>query len=467
MPDWMSSLDFDQGLEMPAGTIPGVQGEDLLGFSGDMTAAAPAEKEEKQARPAAEEATELEASEMPDWLRGVAGLGREEEVAPATDAEGVPVSADLLNQIQDLKFAAITGSKEPRPETEAETVGALKNVSGVIQPELIFDGSTLTASTSTGEMIITADQSQRIDLIRRMVSQEKTSAAEGGRQRVSLPILRWIAAVLLALAVLAPVALGVTLLPPGIAVADQGQLTAAANTISALPEGGTVLVAFEYEPDTAAEMQPLADALLKRLAARESLTVYAISTRPTGPAMAEAAFSRADVQPRLASNGGTWIDLGYVSGRTNGVNSLTVGATAGATSPWATDFRGQPISIRTTRLLDGTVDLIVVVTAQADDLRMWVEQAGQPAGIPILAAVSAGAAPMAQPYRMSGQVPAVLSGVNDAVAFGLSGGDLPDPGLSARWNGQALGGAAVVLLIVLGSLIYGLGSFRDRQEQER
>ena len=40
----MSSLDFDKGLEMPTGAIPEIQGEDLLGFSGDMTAAAPAEK---------------------------------------------------------------------------------------------------------------------------------------------------------------------------------------------------------------------------------------------------------------------------------------------------------------------------------------------------------------------------------------------------------------------------------------
>jgi hypothetical protein len=56
--------------------------------------------------------------------------------------------------------------------------------------------------------------------------------------------------------------------------------------------------------------------------------------------------------------------------------------------------------------------------------------------------------------------------VNDAVAYSALENSDRSPGLRAAWNGQVVGSVAAVLLIFIGSLIYGFRAFRQQQEQE-
>jgi hypothetical protein len=229
--------------------------------------------------------------------------------------------------------------------------------------------------------------------------------------------------------------------------------------IADLPAASTVLVAFEYEPDTAAEMQPLAEALLNHLARRNDITVLALSTRPTGAAMAQSAMAALERTPS------SWVNVGYISGGPTGISALMTGALPGFASPLQTDYRGKTLNTQAARLPDLEPGLIIVLAARSEHLRAWIEQAGTPLQTPVLAAVSAGASPLAYPYEQSGQLVAVLSGINDAVAYNALEGGSGEDELITTWNAQGIGGTAAAMLILIGGVVYGLRALRQQQEQ--
>jgi hypothetical protein len=436
--------------------VPPLPGGDLLGLASAL--------DEKPAEPeAAESAVAPAGDELTGWLQGL----QEPAGIPEMGLPAAPIAPELLDQIKDLRFEAIAGEAAQAAQGTSETVGALKDVSGVIQPELIFEGSTLRVSEPVQELIVSERQAEQIALVRKLLARETQGAPAAGEQRRALP-LRWLAAVLLIVAVAAPVALNLLPLkpPPAEQLPSRGA-AAAYRTIQSLAAAeSTVLVAIEYEPDTNPELAPLATALLADLAAQPGTTVYTISTRATGPAMADAVLHQPGIEERLAERGGTWANLGYISGRTSGIYSLAIGASRNVIAPWQSGAPEQAAADSVLPLSGSPVDLIIVVAARGDDLRGWIEQAARPTGIPVLAAMSAGAAPLAQPYADSGQAAAVLSGVNDAVAYRSLSGQAANDALLVTWNTQASGSAAAAALIVLSSLLYGISRLRNRQEPQ-
>lgn len=456
--DWLQGFDFEDELGLaeagPGGAA--LDGEDLLGFSGSLLEPA----EPPDAEPGEGEALPAAPGELPAWLRA----GPEGVVEPAPGGE------DLLDRIQGLRFTAIAG-EEPADGREAgvETVGALKHVTGVIQPELIFEGSTLAVDEPVQELIVTPGDLEQVALVERLLAEEAQPPGVQGRRR-ALPVLRWLVAVLLIAAA------GVPLLPgaDGAALFPEprgGQNVGAFYGVleEAAQGGARVLIAFEYEPDTAAEMQPLAGAVLSHLLRAEGARVYAVSTRPLGPAMAEAAREQEDVAALLAGQQEAWTNLGYLPGRAVGINSLVNGAPAGARPPFAADAAGQPTGLGARDLEDLGVDLIVVLAARPEDVQVWIEQAGALAGEGqrMVAAVSQRALPAAQPYVASGQLAGTLSGLSDAAAYRALLGGPPPAALTTRLNAQMVAAGAAALLIVLGGVFFGLSSLRQQQEQAR
>jgi hypothetical protein len=108
--------------------------------------------------------------------------------------------------------------------------------------------------------------------------------------------------------------------------------------------------------------------------------------------------------------------------------------------------------------------LVIVVAAQAEDLRAWVEQISPSAGYPIVAAMSVSSTPMTIPYVQSGQVAALVSGINDAVSYRALENQTPSPLLAAKWNAQALGGAAAAAMILAGAVFNILRAIQQSQE---
>lgn len=456
--DWLAVLDFSDEPVAPVGV-------DLLGLSTELEEPVVEPPKEEEPPPSAEEEQEVRAAdfgELPEWLQGmgkVAGMPAQPRRPQVAAAAGV--SPEELEQIQDLRFEALTGAQATDRDEQAESVGALKDVRGVIQPELIFEGSTLTAAEPIEQIVITDAQTRQVEMVQRLLARESDAFA-AVEKKSRLPIVRWLIAVVMILAVAAPLLMGLFILPPPAPSPDVSAAYDAIEGIAALD--AVVLVAFEYEPDSAGEIEPLADALLWHLAQRPNITVYTITTQPTGVAMADAVLSRPSIQSHLLENGGTWQNLGYVSGRANGVSSLAVGAEIDPASPLSFDASGQPTGLEGNNLTAASVDHLIVLAARPEDARIWIEQASRPTGIPILAAVGASAAPLLRPYADSGQLVALLSGLNDAVAYWRQGGHQVGRALLSLYNAQAVGSVIAAALILIGGIVYGTLLRRSQTE---
>lgn len=458
--DWLATLDGEEGFELPPDeSLAPAGGEDLLGLSGDLE---PAEPGEAEGIAFAEEEEVAKLGEMPEWI---ASLQEPDEEGPTGEEEPEPTPEETLaGQIADLRYERITGEPREAGGESPETVGALRDVMGAIQPEMIFEGMELTVEAPVEAPVVTGEEAARIALVEELLAAEAEPVSVGDVERGGLPIIRWIAALVLIAAVAVPLVTDRTYFTH--AGAGDG-VRPAFETLDALADGpATVLAAFEYGPETAAELEPLASALLAHLAGGEDVTVLAVSTKPTGPAMAQAVLAAPEIAPRLAAQGG-WANLGYVAGEASGISTLALGPPPRVDSPLAADYRGEPTGMPATSLAGGDFDLVLVFAAQPEDLRAWVEQAGGPTGVPLLAGMSVRAAPFALPYEQSGQVIAVLSGVNDAVAYGALAGGSPPERTIATWNAQALGGAAAAVLIVAGGIVVAVLPRRRRPEDRR
>lgn len=454
--DWLAALDFS---DEPVAPI----GEDLLGLLSEPSAEA--DEGVDEAAESSEEqkvAKAVDFGDLPEWLQGMgemAGMALPDSERPLTPSDNV--SAEELAEIQDLRYEALTGQDRDQRREQTESVGALKDVRGVIQPELIFEGSTLAVTEPVQQVIVTPAQAQQVEQVQRLLQYETATftASEAG---LKLPIVRWLVALVILLAVAGSLIGRAFILPapqPAPSVTSAYQAIEGMTAIDAV-----VLVAFEYGPDAAGEMNPLAEALLWHMAQKPNVTVLTISTQPTGPAMADAILRRGGIQPRLAANGGTWQNLGYVSGGINGVSSLAGRSAIDISSPFSFDNAGRPTGLAATSLQTASVDQMIVVAARPDDARMWIEQASQPTGIPLIAAVGASAAPLLRPYASSGQVAGLLVGLNDAVAYWRLGGQQVGQSLLSRYNAQAIGSLAATALILIGGIVYGILSLRNRKE---
>lgn len=69
------------------------------------------------------------------------------------------------------------------------------------------------------------------------------------------------------------------------------------------------------------------------------------------------------------------------------------------------------------RLRRAEPDLMLIVTADAQDAIHWLEQAGPMTDAPAIAVTSAGAAPMLRPYMETGQLQGLVQGYSGAGAF--------------------------------------------------
>ncbi len=156
--------------------------------------------------------------------------------------------------------------------------------------------------------------------------------------------------------------------------------------VNQLPGNAPVLIAWEYGPAEADEMDRVAGPLMEHLLRRDARLIV-VSTRLEGPAAAEALLASRltdglSERPRRIAN------LGYLPGQAAGVREA-IGTLEGRTEA----VTGLPASqmeamVGVHSIAD--VKMVVVLAAQPDDLRIWVEQisAVHP-NVPVVAGVSA------------------------------------------------------------------------------
>ncbi len=386
------------------------------------------EPEQSSHIPAFSEGTEdITPGELPSWLKAI-----------------------RPNEIGGEKGA---GSEEIKPDSEApeneERVGPLAGLSGVLPAEAI---QAIKPPVYTARLELTDSQSQHVAALTKILEEEGQPKEDHHRQTV-LParLLITIMSAALLLAVFVPmVSQNIIVHEPEVDILPES--AEVFNQIEVLPAEAPVLIAFDLQPALYGETKAVVSALLTHLLDKSARLVF-ISTQPTGPALVERILQEEEApQPAIAT--GDYTNLGYLSGGMAALRSFlsdprsaTYSVTALGLNPWT-----SPALESIQHISDFA--MVIVVSGNAEDVRMWIEQGTAELSNGFYAATSAQAAPLLAPYFQS--QPRILKGL----VSGIQGATFYER-LRAQngeghdlWSAYSFGLGAITLIILLGGL-YG------------
>ena len=367
----------------------------------------------------------MEEGELPDWLAPArAGIAGEE-----TPARRIP---DWLLALKprELKTEGEAAGVETVVEEAMEQTGVLAGIRDVLPVEmLIAQPRAVTAQVVgtpfTGEAALV--QAARVRLFDEIVTRSpvavpKVPAKPKARLIDLLPW--WIVYAILILAVTVPLLLGKPLFDRNIEPAPSVKTLYAA--VDSLPANAQVLVGVDYDPTTSGEMDIVAQSLVSHLMERQ-VRIVAVSLLPAGPATAETLVKEGSAShpSYQTGDGRQYVNLGYLPGQASAVRLL------GQSLPdeLPRDFEGREVTALAA--LSGitstqSFDLIVELAAASDTLRWWIEQAGAPYDVPLVAGVSAAVEPVARTYyeTESQQLKGVIGGI--------PGAQVTEPGVWSR-----------------------------------
>lgn len=437
----------------------------------------------KQPEPATDHA--LPAVDIPAWLEEAAKAGKgyiqaadeppywqippaepeqiltREEAELQADAQGL-AHAEIPEWLNALRpRGAAHGVVKPEPAVSpepAETSGPLQGIKGA-----------LTAADAVAvppkrfklpRFVITEQQQQHEQIAERIIhpdKAEKPSIVEkkvrvNRFERIFIPIL-------ILIAVLVPAVPELNITAPFLTY-DQPEpapLQDSYSLVEGLPDSALVIAAFDFSPASSGELEPLAGIMVQHLMDKNA-RIVAISTTPAGPQIAQAVM-----EDKAASSGYVYgqdyYNLGYLPGGAAGLQAF-------AADPWSVfpgpDLKRQQDIARNAPIVSDldsalvNVGLIVVFTADRDDIVEWLEQVGQFSSFspPIIAGASAGLEAWAQPYYYSEprQLSGVVSGIPGAAGYEIKVTNDRTGEAFNRRNNQAIGLIVIIVLIVIGML---------------
>ncbi len=253
------------------------------------------------------------------------------------------------------------------------------------------------------------------------------------------------------------------------------------KAVNGIQPGQYVLMAFEYGPTAAGELNPLAEAVLRDILSRRGVPII-LSTYSLGAINARRVIEDLADDPALLDTverdeplqtREDYFVLRYVSGGTIGIRGLTRNEQVGATI-FATDTDGEKTGLEFDTLDATDFAMVVVVGERVEDIRNWAEQFDVP-GLPKYALMSAGAEPLATAYVGDAGYQGYLAGYRDTYRYNQLRNtrtreafeapddiDVPDPEVS-QWHSMALGAMVASGLIGLGVVFNLLRGLRRRR----
>lgn len=416
--------------------------------------------------PLAEETTDEESKRaFPDWLEelGESEAKEKEEEQPAPQILAFPkgieqelTPGELPSWLQAIRPGGAfpqedTRSEEILPGAE-ETAGPLAGISGVLpaEPEAI---QSIKPPVYSARLELTDSQSQHVAAFKKLLEEEGKPKEDLGRG-AALPtrILNTLMGAILIAAVLVPL-LNQSQWAPRPETDSLPESAEVFNLIEVLPAEAPVLVGFDLQPALTGESKAAITAVLNHLLDRQAQLVF-ISTQPTGPAVAESILQEElAAQPAVATS--DYINLGYLSGGMAALRSFFSDPRSAALSTTALGL--NPWVNPTLALINSISDfaMVVVVSSNADDARIWIEQGTAELPNGLIAITSAQAAPLLRSYLQSQPqtLRGLVSGVQGATFYERLRSEENGDG-RAFWDAYSSGLGAIAILILLGGL-YG------------
>jgi hypothetical protein len=218
------------------------------------------------------------------------------------------------------------------------------------------------------------------------------------------------------------------------------------DEVERVEPGRVILLSFDYEPDTMAELDPMSLAVLRH-AFRRGVRVLVMTTYAGGVGIAERILAQAAGEAGK-TDGTDYAFLGYNPDFSATI--LRMGESIRGAYP--TDQYGRPTAeLPILRGVDSYADIPLVVTIASSALsEYWVIWAGGQYHARIVAGNTAIQAVLIYPFLQTGQLAGMLGGLKGAAEYErLIGRD----GAGVRgMDGQSLAHFLIVLFIVMGNV---------------
>lgn len=245
---------------------------------------------------------------------------------------------------------------------------------------------------------------------------------------------------------------------PRVEVKVSREVESAYQMIDAIPpHANPLLLSIDYDPASAAELTPMAEAILRHCFSK-GIRVLAISMQYTG----QGAGIAAEVVPRIAAEykrekNVDWAFLGFQPNA--GIAMLQMGESIRRTFP--VDYYGTPIdqiplmeSIQNYEQIPCVMSLAASAVSEA-----WVTYAGTRYGLKVLLGVTAVYTADMQPFYQSGQVGGILGGLKGAAEYEKRI-DRPADGTNGM-RSQKLVHYLIIAFIALGNISFWLSKRGD------
>ncbi len=188
------------------------------------------------------------------------------------------------------------------------------------------------------------------------------------------------------------------------------------DAVNELPEGSKVLVAFDYDPPSAPELQPMAEAFLFHCFNR-NLKVIVMGLWPPGPQQAALAFQEVlndeRIRPKGLTYGKDYVNLGYQAGNEFVIQRMG----SDIRSMFVRDYRGNAYDdlplVKNVKNFSH-IDYVFNLSAGFPGTREWVQVAVDRYGARLGGGNTAVQAPQMYPFLSAGQLVGLVGGMSGA-----------------------------------------------------
>jgi len=403
-----------------------------------------------------EEDADLIGEEMPDWLKGVTPQeAPTESEAPQEKEEGL-APAELptwLEAMRPVEAAAPGPPISDERDRVIESSGPLAGLRGILpaEPEIARQKKLPAYSV---KLQVSEAQQKHATVLAELVKSEGIAPPVPRAPIISSQTVLRVAIFIIILASIAwPILSGsIDIASPELSA----EVADAHNQVNAIPNGGNVLLAVDYQPGFSGELDAAAASLIDNLMIKGAYLTLVSTTTP-GPAQAERLVRSVNQQMNHQYEGiNQYANLGYIAGGISGLRSFAEAPKQlmpyALNDPEVSDIWSGTRLGKVKNISD--FDLAVVITESPETAQNWIEQVGPKLGnTPLLMVVSAQAEPMVRPYYEGypKQVQGLVVGLNGGVAYEST---MPRTGIARHyWDAFSFGLPTAVLLILVGGLV--------------
>jgi hypothetical protein len=234
------------------------------------------------------------------------------------------------------------------------------------------------------------------------------------------------------------------------------------DAVESLSAGSKVLASFDYDPPSAPELQPMAEAFLYHCFGRD-LKVIIIGLWPQGPQQAnmalEKVFQEEDIRVKNLKYGIDYANMGYQAGNEFVIQRMG----SDIKSMFQTDYAGlayDEIPLVKNVKNFSNIDYSFNLSAGYPGTQEWVQVAVDRYGLRMGAGNTAVQAPMMYTYLNAGQLDGLLGGLNGAAEYeGLV--KRPSKGTKFMLS-QSFAHMIVIAFIIIGNVAFFLGGREKR-----